>query len=89
MTHAIALYGIALGKPTHSDVLIAIGGDDVSLIRCEQEGGEHGCMSKDEGAVGRVFVGGHGSAFRHTGRSRRCSERRFRSERIARKVSAA
>lgn len=53
---AVYLDVIPLGKPAHSDVLVAVGGDDVFFVGGEEEGVQEGCVPEDEAAAGRVFV---------------------------------
>ena len=83
MAEAVTLDCIPLRKPAHPDVLVAIGGDDISLVWREQEGREHGGVSEDKGAIGRVLVRGEGATFGCASSVGRSSRRRFRCEGIA------
>ena len=45
MTETEHLDIVSLGKPAHSDMLVAIGGDDILFVGAEQEGVENRGMT--------------------------------------------
>ena len=56
MPEAVPLDHVALGVPTHADMLIAVGRDYILLVRREHEGGKKRDMAEDEFATGGVLV---------------------------------
>ena len=63
MAETIHFYDKALGVPADSDVFIAVCSDDVALVFGEEKGSEDGGVTKDERAVGWIFMRREGVAF--------------------------
>ena len=63
MPEAVPLDIIPLREPAHANVLVAVGRDDVLLVRGQEEGCQERCMPEDQGAIRGVLVCGEGAAF--------------------------
>ena len=74
MAEAVPLNIIPLREPANTNVLVAVGGDDVFFVRRERERRKERSMAEYERAVRRIFMGSQGAALRST--------RRYRGERV-------
>ena len=70
MTEAVPLDIIPLREPANTNVLVAVGGDDVFFVRRECERREERSMAEHERAVRRIFVRSQGATLWSTRRSR-------------------